>query len=389
MGYRGLDGKTYPDIRSMRLADIRVEQQREAEKAIQENNRLMQEQIAMQERKTAIEAEIAFAKMEQEKEMEQERIKHEKEMRILKLFDDVSIPFNIYKDFEDYLLTAKDMDFGEENQKHIKRNGELTEELGKLTNQYVENCKNTVEIASKNDDNAVSNKKVKYNEKYKMFQDFINDKIKIADLSTENWSTFNNDNEIQTLLNQLKKENDIKKKAISKCKEPNTKKMIIGIFITLIIVGIWTNMTIFLISCLAIVLLSFYFSKQVKIYGLKKHLNESINKKMLEEVKNDTELLNKIEEINKQIESILEKLKPLEKVILDSKMDLFSKFRFNHYNMKMEKLFVDVGLIEKCREKNIQFDIIDKNKISAEGTFEDYFNFFQNFANIYLDTSDN
>lgn len=29
------------------------------------------------------------------------------------------------------------------------------------------------------------------------------------------------------------------------------------------------------------------------------------------------------------------------------------------------------------------------NKISAEGTFEDYFNFFQNFENIYSDTSDN
>ena len=57
--------------------------------------------------------------------------------------------------------------------------------------------------------------------------------------------------------------------------------------------------------------------------------------------------------------------------------------------MKMEKLFVDVGLIEKCKEKDVQFDIIDKNKISAEGTFEDYFNFFQNFENIYSDTSDN
>lgn len=373
MGYLSKDGQFYDTFNEMCGADKRYMQQEMQSKMLYEQNKLMIEQLEEDKKRRA-----------QEAEQEYQRQKHEKEMRILKLFDEVSIPFNIYKDFEDYLLNATDMDFGEENQEHIKKFTELTEEMSSLTAQHNENIDNIQKVVFSNDDTAISNKKVKYSEKYKKFEDFVNDKIKIDDLPVENWNTFDNDNEIQTLLKQFKKQKDIKKKAISKFKDQNTKKFIIGILIALFIVCIWANITILLISCLAIMILSFYFSKQVKIYELKKQLNKSINLKMVEEVKIDSEARKKVDAIMKQCEGINQKLEPLEIIILEKKMNLFNKFRFSHYNMKMEKLFVDVGLVEKCKENNVQFDIIDKNKISAEGTFEDYFHFFQNFENIYL-----
>lgn len=353
-------------------------QQEMQSKMLYEQNKLMIEQLEEDKKRRA-----------QEAEQEYQRQKHEKEMRILKLFDEVSIPFNIYQNFELYLLNVKDEDLDKDNQKlRTTLIGLLTEKMNLIT-QHHQEFQDLKKTLDSNDDNAISNKTVKYNEKYKKFEEFVNDKIKIDDLLTENWSTFNNDNEIQTLLNEIKKEKDIKKKAISKLKDQNTKKFIIGIFIVLLIVGIWANMTIFFISCFAIVLLSFYFSKKVKIYELKKHLNKSINQKILEEGQLNVANKKELAKLDEDIEIISKDLKPVEKTVLNKKIDLFNKFRFSHYNMKIEKLFVDVGLVEKCKENNVQFDIIDKNKISAEGTFEDYFHFFQNFENIYLEDTKN
>lgn len=351
-GWLGKDGQFYETWDEARGADNRYIQQEMQSKLLFEQNQLMIKQLEEEEKRH-----------EQEKEMEQERIKHEKEMRILKLFDDVSIPFNVYQSFENYLLSIKNEDLDEKGIEILTAVFGLASEKMNLITQHREEFENIKKTVYSNDDTAINNKKVKYNEKYKIFEDFVNDKIKIDDLSTENWSTFNNDNEIQTLLNQLKKENDIKKKAISKCKDQNTKKFIIGILITLIIISIWANMTIFLISCLAIVLLSFYFSKKIRIYELKKQLNKSINLKILEEGQLNVAKEKELSKLDEDIENISKALKPIEKNVLNKKIDLFNKFRFSHYNMKMEKLFVDVGLIEKCKEKDVQFDIIDKNKM--------------------------
>lgn len=377
-GWLGKDGQFYETWDEARGADNRYIQQEMQSKLLFEQNQLMIKQLEEEEKRH-----------KQEKEIEQERIKHEKEMRILKLFDDVSIPFNVYQSFENYLLSIKNEDLDEEGIEVRTAFFGLASEKMNLITQHREEFENIKKTVYSNDDTAINNKKVKYNEKYKIFEDFVNDKIKIDDLSTEKWNIFDNDNQIQTLLNQLKKQNDIKKKAISKCKDQNTKKFIIGIFITLLIVSIWANMTIFFMFCLAIVLLSFYFSKKIRIYELKKQLNKSINLKILEEGQLNVAREKELSKLDEDIENISKALKPIEKTVLNQKIDLFNKFRFSHYNMKMEKLFVDVGLIEKCKEKDVQFDIIDKNKISAEGTFEDYFNFFQNFENIYSDTSDN
>ena len=54
-------------------------------------------------------------------------------------------------------------------------------------------------------------------------------------------------------------------------------------------------------------------------------------------------------------------------------------FRLEHYNLKIEKLFYDVGLVNKCMEKNYKWLDIDKKNIKSEGTYEDYFHYFNNY----------
>lgn len=103
--FRGKDGGWYNTWEEMRGADGRYEQQERQNELLAKQNNLLEQQKRLEFEKITQNAAIEIQKME----IQREQMRHNEQMRILGLFDEIGISTSSYLNFKNDLF-AIDMD---------------------------------------------------------------------------------------------------------------------------------------------------------------------------------------------------------------------------------------------------------------------------------------
>lgn len=363
-GYLGKDGRRYNDLWEVWNADTVVENNEKQTRLLQQQQQLLLLQMEQKEKEMAEAKKQEIARQEHEKQLAQEKYDHQKEVLMLKTFDELSIPIAIYEKFEDKLLKT------EANKEDAIKLLELTTSVTKMTAERFSKSK---DFSAQIDKNAnYTNNEVKYSDKYKKFEDFINSKIMLDSLKVKDFDIIQENKELIELFNQTKKntENLLYMSKII-CYVVGILLIIQGLFFWgLIILG------------MAILLTN---SEKVKIpipirarTELKDKINASISKQMLEEYQ-QSNVSEEEKAMQDEMKELQTKMNENSKKIIDVRLEELYNFRLEHYNIKIEKLFYDIGLVNTCIEKDYNWLDIDKNNIKKEGSYEDYFHYFNNY----------
>ena len=296
----------------------------------------LQEQMKMEQGQ-----QLEKERQEHELKLEQIRQEHEREQRLLKIFDEVSIPLEVYNKFEEKLLSG-----GKSSKEESEKNAELMASYMELLDNSEKELDEWQEVIKKNlEDN---DKEVKYMEKYKKFEDWINGKISITEF---------NDEDVKYIYDQETKDifNNKKKNFVDSKKTKEWLKIfsiIVGVIIMLLVFKYFPILAV--LYCAILVGINYIPSMPLeKLWtaNLRKKINKVINEQMENEIVKDN-YEEKLKNIQGEMQEALKSLQERIKIIVDKKLEELYVFRRNHYNIRIEKLFYDVGLVNKCRENN-------------------------------------
>ena len=322
--FHGIDGKQYDNIWDKVAGDSYARMEQKKAEDIREQNRLLEENIAMQEELYNLELE----KEQNRKEESFRQIEHEKEMRILKLFDDAGISKSVY---DNYMVN----NFSDYIAKKAKIYARLTDLLS-IANGDVDNIDQIKDDGIKEEMIAI-----------------FNDNSTDNDSSSE--LTSSGSNVTWYWIGYI--------------------IVFIGFFLILFNLNTDDNFPI-IITIIVFGLLEFFILyKIVRFYRQKKQIEEPVvdTEKVLNEIK---KLMKKeAEKDNKLKEEYSEKLKEA--------VEDFYKFRVNHYNPTIEKLLRDVdypktiGLIDV---EGVEFKTVNNSNKKKNGSIEDYVEYFENHS---------
>lgn len=342
----GIDGKVYDNhfdlVRGNQFAMMEQEKAKDLKKQneLLESSMLIQKQIADQNYMLEMEKEQNRIKIEEQK------IEHEKEMRLLKLFDDVGISKSIYDEYINNNFCNSDVN------KIVSEKSNVSLEIEKL--KFVLNEQKNIEELGW--DSFYSTMK-----KYNMYE--IKEKF-------ESKATCSISKEKQKERNIL---------------ESKRKKSLIVSIISFIIPfiflipGIFSNeyddefiggdiyIYIALISFSVCLISFFIFYRKYKL-DLSRYPSEEIDyKKYNSLLKNEINTLeNKKASIEKDIEKRLFEV-----------VNKFNNFRINNYNSKVEKLFRDVGLVDLFDYYGLEYKSVNSSNKKGNGEVESYISFFE------------
>ena len=403
-GVLGEDGKYYTDTTARLKANAVVENQRKISKELekqnaqqqQANNEMarqmaeaqrkqneaieMQSKIALlqaeqEERKMQQEKELEYERQEHEKVMEQTKYEHEKELLLLKKFDEISIPLEVYQKFEDNLFMSNNL-----KPEEAEQYGNLMKSATDILSKQMENSEQFQELLQRNMN--YPNNEVKYTDKYKIFQEFVNNSKSITNIRANNFDVFDKDKQnLINSFNRTKEDMQQKNNYLS-----FTIKLNYALSIGELIAGlfIFPDFKILFIPAAIIQFIVATWAKsnnkieQEVTKDFKQLLNKAINTQMANEY-NQNNVSEEDRAILDKVKQAQEKLHESSKTIIDQRLQDLYNFRLEHYNLKIEKLFYDVGLVNKCIENNYNWQDINKNNIKSEGTYEDYFHYFNNY----------
>ena len=375
-GYYGKDGKRYKDAVELWRANAVVENQEEQTRLLKMNAELSLLQAEQEERKMQQAKDIENERREHEKQMEQTKFEHEKELLLLKKFDEISIPLEVYKKFEENLLKSYNVkpEKAEQYNNFIKSATELISKKAKDSEKFGEVLQSNMNYP---------NNEVKYTDKYKKLEEFINSKYStiMLNMETKDFDIIDNNREFIEIFNREKKYTKQSENIYSFLAPLN---IILGI-IEFIAASIISSARSILILVGTVQLCSGLLVKFIhKIpdsratKDLKVELNKAINSQMVNEYSQDN-ISEEEKSINEELKKLQAEINESSKTIIDKRLQDLYNFRLEHYNLKIEKLFYDVGLVNKCMEKNYKWLDIDKKNIKSEGTYEDYFHYFNNY----------
>lgn len=374
-GYYGKDGKRYKDAIELWNANKVVENQEEQTRLLRMNAELSVLQAEQEERKMQQAKELENERREHEKQMEQSKYEHERELLLLKIFDDVSIPLGVYEKFEQNLLNG-----GNISQENSERYAKLMKSASDIMSKRIQSLGEMEELIQRNMN--YPNNEVKYTEKYKKFEEFINSKYStiMLDMETKDFDIIDNNKDFVKVFISEKKGTQITKNIYSFIGPLNIVLGIaefIGAFIfndvrtILILFGIFQTFA-------GIVSMHPKIPDSKVTKDLKVELNKAINCKIANEYSQGN-VSEEEKSINEELKEIQAEISESSKTIIEQRLQDLYNFRLEHYNLKIEKLFYDVGLVNKCMEKNYNWLDIDKKNIKSEGTYEDYFHYFNNY----------
>lgn len=369
-GYLGLDGKRYDSWLDKTTAD------RVVENSLKQTE-LLQKQVEQKEKE-----------LKQAKQLEmQRRLDAEEQQeneRMLRLFDKISIPYDIFTKFREnlfkYEITDKDREKVEKTILNLDISDQEKEEYKRLlpvTIKHIEDgsFKTRPWLAIKRHFTEVlPSPSEKYNntKEYKKLQDFINNRSSFKKLKVADFEIFEDNYDMIFWYNEVQKENQ---KLIT--------SVIITSFLTILVVFLIlmqiNDINFFKISTFALYFIS--VCRTLYCLNIKNSnigtLANSINKYLKGTTDNQKE---------KQEKSILDKTtviekeyKKLQKEKVDQRLNQFYDFRIHHYNLEIETILYSSGLVEECEENEFSFKTIDKNNVLGEGTIEDYFFYFSNY----------
>ena len=174
-----------------------AEATRQQNEQIQKQNEIAMLQALQEQMKMEQGQQLEKERQEHELKLEQIRQEHEREQRLLKIFDEVSIPLEVYNKFEEKLLSG-----GKSSKEESEKNAELMASYMELLDNSEKELDEWQEVIKKNlEDN---DKEVKYMEKYKKFEDWINGKISITEFNDEDVK-YIYDQETKDIFNNKKK----------------------------------------------------------------------------------------------------------------------------------------------------------------------------------------
>lgn len=335
--YYGKDGKRYDTWGQQHEADARYEQHLEQKKLLEEQNQLLSEQIKIN---IKIEQEKQLREAQKEK-LQLMQMEHEKEMRILKLFDDVGISKNTFDTYLSKSIFTDDYYSSTE-----KINGNII---------YLEQLKTLLE--------AIEDP---FFDMTKYFKD-----EKLLDLEKE----------ISADCYAVDKEEQVAKRIeIEQLKRKKKNAIILliltSIFLIFIDFAVVSNDNVYfffslltVINC--IVQVTFYIKSLKKIDDIK----VSLDKPKLDEKKYADKLKKLINDTDKEIQIVKKNLiSMIEKPIND-----FNSFRFSHYNSDIEKLLMDIEFNVTILGLGFDYPGINNSNKIKDGTIEDYVTYFNDY----------
>lgn len=375
-GYYGKDGKRYKDAVELWNANKVVENQEEQTRLLRMNAELSVLQAEQEERKMQQAKELENERREHEKQMEQSKYEHERELLLLKIFDDVSIPLGVYEKFEQNLLNG-----GNISQENSERYAKLMKSASDIMSKRIQSLGEMEELIQRNMN--YPNNEVRYTDKYKKFEDFINGKVSITEFNENEINIIQDNQEVVETFNKIKKE---VKSALTTLKVLVPMCSIFGIIGLIVSMHIASEFHIYAtylwpITSFVTVLIGITGkdrAETTRVGTLKQELNKSINSQMANEYSQDN-ISEEEKSINEELKQIQAEINESSKTIIDQRLQNLYNFRLEHYNLKIEKLFYDVGLVNKCIENDYNWLDIDKKNIKNEGTYEDYFHYFNNY----------
>lgn len=336
--YRGKDGENYESVDEQIAADNRWDQQQQQNKLLEQQNELIKKQNRVNEQLTR-------EQMENQRLIENSRQRHEKEMRLLNLCDEIGISNDTMESFINYISDEKLAyeNFNKELKELDKKINKLTKEKSKLFNL-------SCDIDDKNQE--------------------INNQIDI--LNKIKSSVFSDIDDIEYGLNKDDTYDRINSnlKSIHLCNTLATISAFLVFFtfiymicaesagpVILLIIEI-----IIIVICIAVVI------------GPINKINNICDEK-IKVLKDSQEVSNTLAYEHKCDEVDEYETKRMELLYLckEKKLNEFLKFRIEHYNSKIEKFLIDYGF--KTRFGKL-FRSVTKSQAKGTGDIDDYIDYF-------------
>lgn len=339
MLYRGNDGKYYEDTNDLVAANNRWNQQEKQNELLQEQNQLLAEQAREQER-------LVREQIDSAREIEKSRQKHEKDMRILSLCDEIGISHKTIEDYIDYVLSSKGLK-KEDQLEYDRINKELDKADKEIEKYESKNEEETTELS-------------------------IWQELKVLNKTNLNRI---DDEEIHQLFDEH-------------ARYFKTTMILFGVgfafflfLITLTGDDESLNLLLILIGATPMVIAMIRLFKYV---GMGKGIAEKCDQKIeeLTTMPKDSDEDPKLARLEKKRNQLVDKrIFYLEKSI-NQKLNDFYKFRQNHYNAKFEKFLIDYDFESKLHRFadffKIEYQTVTKSKAKSNGDIDDYVDYFTN-----------
>lgn len=369
MGFHGKDGGYYDNIHEAVAADRKFEQN-------EARNKLLKEQNDLIKANAIIEANLQKEKFQHEKEMKEMenasqkelmllQMEHEKEMRILSLFDDAGLSKDSYDQFINMLfILAPQKDKNEELNKLSEEYKQQLRDIDK----YYEDPQNNFKYV---EDNLIDclNKKLEYYNIKKELKAYLNKEHKntIAELS----KYFKNNEEYKIYR----------------------KTRIMASIVIYVISAIMTFLLIDLEYSLLINLVGIIIALICLIKGLLVLPTKMVEKELEllqdkidhmdkyhnfdDQIKDRKEMIENVIATNETSNEMFNKrLKSFETV-----WKIFVEFREEHYNNKIEKILIETGIKDKVESTGLSYKKINNSNKIKDGTIEEYEIFFDEAIN--------
>ena len=333
----GRDGRTYDNLTALNLGDSFARMEEQKAEDIKKQNKLLEQNMKMQQQIANQNYELELQK-EHNKQLEADKQReHEKEMRLLKLFDEVGIS---KKTYDDYILKNY-------------TNNKIAESINKHYNS-IYNCKtlinNLYDICPNYEDNKELAK----------LDEELNNKCK------KNYS-----NKELKAKEEAEKRNNFYSIALAIC--------IFGGIVSLVVAGLSADsdtdfylipLTLLIVFIVAGIIIFMLYNK------IDKSLLTTSYNNPIDIDKKETELKKIISREEKEIE----KIKLEFSVSIKPAVDELYKFRKEHFNSKIEKLFSDIELPELIESYGCKYDKVNNTNKKKDGTVEDYIAYFENHS---------
>lgn len=384
--YEGRDGGRYDTLDEVRSADTRYRQQEKQNQLLAEQNKILANQNA-----EALQLErekMQIQKQLEEKRIEAERLshlaqlaqmEHEEEMRILKLCDDVGITKEAIDSFRDYLFLPP---------KELQK---LKEDIDNKYGNPDEEIENAKSYLLKDDTLIFKNYSQLFPPIYELKKQLSSERE--AEIREQFLEWIDKPEEYTKELTKI----DAYDTSVNLKKEEKTKmiNIIIVIVSIVLLILILTNYNdalfgIQLILGMSLPLVIIYFMykmfKDDEIPKLQKKLEDKftdmkyVETLKLNKIKPKEVLKNHIEEMEKELNCFLNKENEFYNDIY-TKWNDFIEFRKNHYNSKVEKLLIDVGIKETVLNIGLEYPKINVNNKIKDGSVEDYIAYFDEVQN--------
>ena len=376
MGYIGYDGKEYDTYLEMVGADEKYKNMKKQTELLNEQNRLMEEQNYRIQRESEMNRLLEEEKIINDKLIAEEKIEHDKEMRLLSLFDGVGLNKTFYDEFISYLFKDDILNLIDINEKNNNKISDIKNNI-MLINKYLD---------GKEEFDKVS--KFIYEDISK--DELIRDKNLFEEYLKNHNRTYQN-----TIISKLNLDDTDEFSELNSKVEKNTEtgtKFAIGAFISLFVGLMFSDSdfipTLAIVSMFICVIVGLYYflngnnRKASKMLdSLVKESLDNINKQIMEYEDSDyikNKLNKQVDNFNGQIKNIELENKNYDKKLDDVKVKWndFVKFRKSHYNSKIESLFIDAGLEKQINSLGLDYCRITSDNKKKNGTIEDYITYF-------------